>query len=133
MTEAEWLSHDALWARLLQVVRPAATDRKLRLLACAACRLAEWPTHPDPRLLHAVETAERYADGVETLKALMAAGKAACRTRLWNDGPHSVAGRESDFQWLRHATRISGRRPGDFRQPLPSRRLPSDLVHAEHS
>jgi hypothetical protein len=66
MGEDEWL-RAAGWQRatngvtLLQRVRAQASDRKLRLFACACCRTL-WNAL-DEAGRHAVETAERYADG----------------------------------------------------------------------
>jgi hypothetical protein len=60
MTEAEWLAAaDPL--RLLQQVQPRASDRKLRLFACACLRRA-WQLLTDPRARRAVEVAEALAD-----------------------------------------------------------------------
>ena len=60
MTEAEWLAAtDA--EPMLRFVRGTATDRKLRLFACACCRRV-WDFLPDPRSRAAVEFSERYAD-----------------------------------------------------------------------
>jgi hypothetical protein len=61
VTEAEWLlSADP--APMLRYLREReASERKLRLLACACCRLI-WDQLPDPRSRSAVEVAERFAD-----------------------------------------------------------------------
>ncbi len=62
MTEAEWLgSTDP--AAILEFLRERASDRKLRLFACAYCRL-QWDLLGDKRSRKAVEVAERYADGL---------------------------------------------------------------------
>jgi hypothetical protein len=76
MTEAEWLASAdpamMLWRirrdRLVigeyekEYVRILVSDRKLRLFAAACCRQV-WHLLTDPRSRHAVEVAERYADG----------------------------------------------------------------------
>src|SRR5262245_54523281 len=60
MTEAEWLACDDP-TPMLASLRGRASDRKLRLLACACCR-ALWDDTPAGSRA-AVEAAERYADG----------------------------------------------------------------------
>src|SRR5690348_3067151 len=72
MTEAEWLSSD-LFTLLGKVkgeysrrnVPGKASERKLRLFACACCRRI-WPLLTDPRSREAVLAGERYADGKAT-------------------------------------------------------------------
>ena len=68
MTEAEWLTSDDP-AQMLRLVtdklganRCKAGRRKLRLFGCACCRQL-WDVMADPRSRHAVEVAERLADG----------------------------------------------------------------------
>src|SRR5271165_6536347 len=59
-TELEWLSAtDAVW--LVNHLRIAASDRKLRLLGCAFCRDV-WARLPELGR-RAVEIAEQFADG----------------------------------------------------------------------
>jgi hypothetical protein len=70
MTEAEWLACDDPWRMLNEhqwqlPPRPAFTDRKLRLFACACCRQV-WHQFTDPRSRRAIEVAEAYADGAAT-------------------------------------------------------------------
>jgi hypothetical protein len=62
MTEAEWLACAAL-DRMLAAVRPEASDRKLRLFACACARRA-WQRLWQRPAREAVEAAERLADGL---------------------------------------------------------------------
>src|SRR5262249_11252501 len=62
MTETEWLSSSDPEA-MLTVVLPGASERKLRLFACA-CARCFWDDFDHPRSRLAVETTERYADGL---------------------------------------------------------------------
>lgn len=81
MTESEWLASDDPQA-MLRWLRyetgngmadgppmsfPRLTDRKLRLFACACARQV-WHLLADGRARAAVETAERFADGLATSK-----------------------------------------------------------------
>jgi hypothetical protein len=62
MTEAEWLACDDP-LRILEFLRGKVSDRKLRLLACANCRLL-WKWMADQRSQQAVVVAERLSDGL---------------------------------------------------------------------
>jgi hypothetical protein len=64
MTEAEWLACTDP-ARMLAFLGDKASDRKLRLFACACCRKV-WGRLRDQRLRVAVEACERVADGLDT-------------------------------------------------------------------
>src|SRR5262245_50408363 len=67
MTEGEWLAGtDPL--EILEFVRGKASDRKLRLSACACVRLVWSSVGEEPP--SAVEVAEGYADGSVTKAAL---------------------------------------------------------------
>ena len=65
MTEHEWLASVDPSA-MLEFLHGRTSERKLRLLACASCRLI-WPSLIDPRSRAAVEAAEEYADGAIAL------------------------------------------------------------------
>jgi len=62
MTEAEWLKCTRPGA-MLRFVRGKSTDRKLRLFACACCRRV-WDLLSTEENRHAIEVAERFADGL---------------------------------------------------------------------
>jgi hypothetical protein len=64
VTEMEWLAC-ADPGPMLEFLRGSASDRKLRLFACACCR-AVWDSLAPQRSRRAVETAEEYADGLAT-------------------------------------------------------------------
>jgi len=86
MTEAEWLGCDDPLP-MLAFLRGRASDRKLRLLACAFCRLI-WHWMLDVTSRMAVETAERYADGLASDKQL---GEIANSAWSVNPGEFDVA------------------------------------------
>jgi hypothetical protein len=75
MIEAEWLSCTDP-APMLEYLRHKASDRKLRLFACA-CTRAIWDLLDDDRARQAVEVAERYADGLATERELSDAAEKA--------------------------------------------------------
>src|SRR5262249_4571242 len=99
MGEAEWLdgrhhSQSMVWVfRGTKVTRTKAGKRKLRLVACACCRLS-WGLLRDPLLQRSVEVAERFADGEADKGELETAYEAA--RELWMAMPSSasVGGRE---------------------------------------
>jgi hypothetical protein len=66
VTEADWISSQDPHA-MLAFLRDSgrASDHKLRLFACAACR-SVWDSLTPLRVRRAVETAERYAEGQAT-------------------------------------------------------------------
>jgi hypothetical protein len=61
MTQQEWLESSAP-DLMLTYLTAAASDRKLRLFACACCRRI-WDLLPEGPSRRAVEASERFADG----------------------------------------------------------------------
>jgi hypothetical protein len=84
--EAAWESSSDL-AGMLAHLREDASDRKLRLFACACCRRV-WHLLTDERSRYAVEVAERYADERADFAELRAAAPADI---LAGDAAHSAA------------------------------------------
>lgn len=103
MTRDDWLvcGDPAL---MLGFLRDRATDRKLRLFACAWGRDV-WRHLPDERSREAIITAERFADGVATFADLLAAHRDAAD--VVNEIPLSV-GRRRDGISRRQADRNWG-------------------------
>jgi hypothetical protein len=64
VTEGEWRQCTDL-LKMLDFLRSRASDRKLRLFACACCR-GVWRQLRDGRSRRVVEVAERLADGLAT-------------------------------------------------------------------
>jgi len=71
---------------VLEFLRGRASDRKLRLFACACCRRV-WDVLTDGRTRRAVETAEGYADGLVSGAEFREAHEAACEAARTNPGP----------------------------------------------
>jgi hypothetical protein len=88
MSEADWLACTDP-TPMIRLVVEHPDDRKCRLLACAACRLI-WDLLPDPRSRHAVEVAERFADGQASFKDL---------ARARNEAVAAAGGAERQAAW----------------------------------
>jgi hypothetical protein len=76
MTEPEWFSCTDP-NMMIGLVRGKASERKYRLFGCACCRRLVWPLLSEERSTKAVDTAERYADGLASKEALASAGELA--------------------------------------------------------
>jgi hypothetical protein len=103
MTEDEWLtgthnSQAMVWSlRGTAVTRTKAGKRKLRLFACACCRLT-WDLITDPLLRQVVEIAERCAEGQASKDELQQAYESATeRQRLISD---ALDHRQKTAAWL---------------------------------
>ena len=68
MTEQEWFNCTEPMP-MLELVRGKASDRRLRLFACA-CSRRIWHLLPDRRSRKALEASERFADGMITPEKL---------------------------------------------------------------
>jgi hypothetical protein len=99
VTEADWLACTGP-ERMLESLRGKVTDRKLRLFACACCRLVPHLLS-DRRSQRAVEVAERFADGLAGRQELSEAHQAAARAHF------SAAWRASQAEAWAAASRAS--------------------------
>jgi hypothetical protein len=88
VTEAEWLAATDP-GPMLEFLRGRTSERKLRLLACACCRRI-WHLLTHAVCREAIETAERYSDGLATAEELWSAHDDA--QRLW-----ILGGRDEDY------------------------------------
>lgn len=90
MTEKEWMECEDP-ETVLDFLRDKASERKYRLFACACCRLI-WPQMTSVRGRRAVETVEKYVDGLVDRKAMIAAGRAASAARKFKERtwPHAL-------------------------------------------
>jgi len=79
MTEAQWLESADPFP-MLQWVWSRLSDRRGRLLACAACRHIDHLL-TDPRTTDALDVAERFADGAATPDELEAAHQGAAQAQ----------------------------------------------------
>jgi hypothetical protein len=91
MTEAKWLGHSDPVTLLRHLTTLQPSDRKLRLFACAACRRV-WSVLRHQPSRHAVEVAERHADGLASAAELAIAAQEATHVA-------DLAGREQAPGW----------------------------------
>src|SRR5207244_2666158 len=75
MTEANWLTSTDPQP-MLAFLKGRASDRKLRLFACACCRRI-WPHLTERRSRWIVQISERFADSRVTLERLASAWEKA--------------------------------------------------------
>jgi hypothetical protein len=68
MTETEWLDGDDP-SPMLKFAKDKGSERKLRLFLVACARLV-WDRMNDPVMRRAVETVERYVDGLASPEEL---------------------------------------------------------------
>lgn len=105
MTEAEWLNGTDPESMLLFLQNSGrASDRRLRLFACACCR-EMWEYLSDERSRQVVEIAERMADGRATQEELTAAKASAETAQAEAEVVANNAMRAmnySDFNWYAH-------------------------------
>lgn len=76
LNQKSWHQCTDATTMLLYLEKFQIDDRKLRLFACACCRLV-WECFTDMRSHHAIEIAELYADGLATKDELYNAMEAA--------------------------------------------------------
>jgi hypothetical protein len=100
MTEAEWLDGWS-YRRMYDVIREQATTRQVRLYMAACCRLKA-AEYFDPRILRAVEAAERCAEDPQAEAAANAAWNelvTSPRPRLPQTGPEGELARVITDAW----------------------------------
>ena len=99
MTQDEWLACDT--QKMLVFLRGKASDRKLRLLACACCRKV-WDLLTHEASAQVVEVAERFADGQATPVELTSARASAEIGRAEAEAVADIAMRSAnyrDYRW----------------------------------
>ncbi len=82
MSELEWVECTDP-TPMLDFLKGRASDRKLRLFACACCRRV-WDLMPNRRSRSAVEAGEQFADGLITVEQLRSV-KDDCLDANWAD------------------------------------------------
>jgi hypothetical protein len=76
MTESDWATSTDPHLMLAFLRDRGASERRLRLFACACCRTV-WELLADERSRGGVDAAEKYADGLVSLDALREASRAS--------------------------------------------------------
>jgi hypothetical protein len=94
MTEAEWLAY-ADPKPMLDFLGRQASNRKLRLFACACCR-TQWDLIEEEDVRKAIDAAERYADGL--IRDSTVTNWYRCAARARDRLPQSGAGRVMLYQ-----------------------------------
>ncbi|VTT97608.1 Uncharacterized protein OS=uncultured bacterium PE=4 SV=1 [Gemmataceae bacterium] len=85
MTEAEWLAGDDPKS-MVEFLRPAVSDRKLRLFACGLCRRLK-PLVGTSEYARGLEAAEAYAGGAKMKSAMGRHRQALTNRRIALSGP----------------------------------------------
>src|SRR5260370_13288911 len=107
MTEGEWLECTDP-APMLESLRGKASDRKLRLFACACCRRV-WDLLPEMIIRQLVDVAERYVDGKATVTELGRLRKLATRAEARYFQPHWLAVRHASVEsahWIAYGASL---------------------------
>jgi hypothetical protein len=105
MTQSDWTACTDP-APMLEFLRGKASDRKLRLCACACVRRI-WHLLTDDRSRQAVATAEKFADGLATERDLEAAQIAALRAAKMKARPEPMRHHDQGL-YLRAANAATG-------------------------
>jgi hypothetical protein len=100
LTEEAWLACPAPDSLLYRALRHGASERKLRLVGCACCRLI-WHNLIHPQSKAAVEAAERFADGVCSVEELSEAGEEAAAV-AWQGTPPRRVDRDRRAEYVEH-------------------------------
>jgi hypothetical protein len=141
MTEGEWLVCTAP-QKMLEFLRGKASDRKLRLFACACHRRVWQVPVADDELLGAVDSLERYADGpaggwgpgaIEQVEqAMIGPGNRGWQSTPWGEHASSYAAglaTRPEFQRLEAA--YDAAFPGRSEDPAAARTA-RDLAEASY-
>jgi hypothetical protein len=120
MSEAEWLASTDP-RPMLEFLRGKVSDRKLRLIACAYCRVVRGSQHMLPGT--AVAVAERYADGLASDEDLASERRGAPfpnEYSEWVVGLSAYDGAWQAVDWPTSARDLMKSDPDAFRHfPIP--------------